>query len=102
MIHFIFICLLVSRLAAIQALSYRMINLTAGQNTSNDGSGGSNGSGERLNVTYNGSVDKTKVEETVDCIPRDILLNVLEGIHASNQEALRYVVVCFIILQFVV
>mmetsp|Transcript_15870 Transcript_15870/g.18053 ORF Transcript_15870/g.18053 Transcript_15870/m.18053 type:complete len:625 (+) Transcript_15870:87-1961(+) len=70
-----------SRLAAIQALSYRI--------TSKDSSDGSNGSGERLNVTYNGSVDKTKLEETVDCIPRDILLNVLEGIHASNREALR-------------
>lgn len=72
-----------SRLAAIQARSYQMTNLTGDNNLS--GGGGS----DLLMVTYQGSVDKTKVDETVDCIPRDVLQAVLEGIHASNKEALR-------------
>eukprot|EP00533_Pseudo-nitzschia_delicatissima_P010047 CAMPEP_0116105608 /NCGR_PEP_ID=MMETSP0327-20121206/15135_1 /TAXON_ID=44447 /ORGANISM="Pseudo-nitzschia delicatissima, Strain B596" /LENGTH=579 /DNA_ID=CAMNT_0003598049 /DNA_START=69 /DNA_END=1809 /DNA_ORIENTATION=+ len=61
-----------SRLAAIQAKSYTM-----------------NNTGSLLQISYKGSVDKTKVEEQVDCIPKDVLQAVLEGIHASNQEALR-------------
>ena len=61
-----------SRLAAIQAKSYEMTNV-----------------GSLLQISYKGSVDKTKVEEQVDCIPKDVLQAVLEGIHASNQEALR-------------
>lgn len=61
-----------SRLAAIQAKSYRMTN-----------------NGSLLQVSYQGSVDKTKVEESVDCIPKDVLQAVMEGIHASNKEALR-------------
>ena len=68
--------MVVSRLAAIQARSYQI---------------NKNGSGEFLNVTYRGSVDKSQVKESVDCVPRDILVNVLEGIYASNREALRYV-----------
>jgi hypothetical protein len=71
-----------SRLAAIQAGSYEMKNL-AGDNIT------SGGGGDRLKLTYHGTVDKTKVEETVDCIPRDVLRAVMEGIHASNKEALR-------------
>ena len=74
-----------SRLAAIQARSYRI-----SQSESNEGGGGGGGgSGELLKVIYQGSVDKTKVEETVDCIARDVLETVLEGIYASNKEALR-------------
>jgi hypothetical protein len=72
-----------SRLAAIQAQSYLM-----SQSESSEGGGGG-GSGELLKVIYQGSVDKTKVEETVDCIARDVLETVLEGIYASNKEALR-------------
>jgi len=71
-----------SRLAAIQARSYQMTDLTGDGN-------GSGGGGDLLRVTYQGSVDKTKVDETVDCIPQDVLQAVLEGIHASNKEALR-------------
>ena len=63
-----------SRMAAIQARSYQMERES---------------SGSLLRVTYQGSVDKSKVEESVDCIPRDVLQAVMEGIHASNQEALR-------------
>lgn len=65
-----------SRLAAIQAKSYQMENVQGGNNS-------------LLKVSYQGSVDKTKVEESVDCIPRDVLQAVMEGIHASNKEALR-------------
>ena len=72
-----------SRLAAIQARSYQMTNL-------DEESGASGGSGGKfIKVIYHGSVDKTKVEEAVDCIPRDVLQAVIEGIHASNKEALR-------------
>jgi hypothetical protein len=72
-----------SRLAAIQARSYQMTNM-AGETSASGGGGGN-----LLKVTYHGSVDKSKVEETVDCIPRDVLQAVMEGIHASNKEALR-------------
>ena len=72
-----------SRLAAIQAKTYQMTNLAEDSNTS-----GGDG-GNLLKVVFHGSVDKGKVEETVDCIPRDVLQAVMEGIHASNQEALR-------------
>jgi len=72
-----------SRLAVIQARSYQMTNFT-GDGNSSGGVGG-----DLLKVIYQGSVDKSKMEETVDCIPRDVLQAVLEGIHASNKEALR-------------
>jgi hypothetical protein len=42
-----------------------------------------------LTVLYQGSVDKTKTTETVDCIPRTVLEEVLKGIYATNPEALR-------------
>jgi hypothetical protein len=45
--------------------------------------------GNSLCISYKGSVDKTKVEEQVDCIPLDVLEAVIQGIYASNQEALR-------------
>ena len=61
-----------SRLAAIQAKKYTM------QQTGNS-----------LEITFQGSVDKKQQTETVDCIPRDVLEAVLRGIHASNQEAMR-------------
>ena len=72
-----------SRLAAIQARSYTITNM-AGEKSDSGGGGGN-----LLKVTYHGSVDKSKVEETVDCIPRDVLQAVMEGIYASNKEALR-------------
>ena len=62
-----------SRLAAIQARTYVMEVL--GESS--------------LKVTFSGTVDKSEVKEMVDLIPRDVLATVLEGIHASNQEALR-------------
>lgn len=62
-----------SRLAAIQAKSYQA------QVSSNN----------KLTITYQGTVDKTKTTETVDCIPRDVLEAVIKGIHASNEQALR-------------
>jgi len=74
-----------SRLAAIQSRSYLIANLA--DDTSASGGGG--GGGNLLKVIYHGSVDKSKVEEAVDCIPRDVLQAVMEGIHASNKEALR-------------
>lgn len=64
-----------SRLAAIQAKKYTKEVRE--------------GSTSVLVVSYQGSVDKTKTEEQVDCIPRDVLEAVLKGIHASNTEALR-------------
>jgi len=73
----------ISRLAAIQAQSYQITNMSGDIRTSGSGGGGV------LKVIYRGSVDKTKVEEIVDCIPRDVLQAVMEGIHASNKEALR-------------
>ena len=73
-----------SRLAAIQARSYQITNTLDGSITS-----GSQG-GNLLKVTYHGTVDnKSGVEEIVDCIPRDVLQAVMEGIYASNKEALR-------------
>lgn len=65
-----------SRLAAIQAKKFTMTLQEAA-------------SSSILVVAYHGSVDKTKTEEQVDCIPRDVLEAVLKGIHASNTEALR-------------
>jgi len=65
-----------SRLAAVQAKTFTM--------TTRDNAGSS-----VLHVSYQGSVDKTKTEEQVDCIPRDVLEAVLRGIHASTTEALR-------------
>jgi hypothetical protein len=65
-----------SRLAAIQAKSY-MLQVLGGTGSS------------LLEVSFVGSVDKTKVQETVDLIPRTVLEAVLRGIYASNQEALR-------------
>jgi hypothetical protein len=62
-----------SRLAAIQAKSYQA--LVSSHN--------------KLTITYQGTVDKTKTTETVDCIPRDVLKAVIKGIHASNEQALR-------------
>eukprot|EP00934_Nitzschia_sp_Nitz4_P006186 Nitzschia sp. Nitz4//scaffold77_size91520//38466//40181//NITZ4_004888-RA/size91520-processed-gene-0.31-mRNA-1//1//CDS//3329557985//6176//frame0 len=46
-------------------------------------------SGNTLKISYSGSVDKAKTEEDVDYIPRDVLEEVIKGIHASNEEALR-------------
>lgn len=66
-----------SRLAAIQNQTFRT-------QVSNDE--GTNG---RLIITYKGTVDKSTQIDTVDCIPRDILEAVIQGIHASNQDALR-------------
>lgn len=62
-----------SRLAAIQAKSCIMSQL----------------SDQKLQIEYQGTVDKTQQIETVDCIPQDVLEAVIRGIHASNQEALR-------------
>jgi hypothetical protein len=61
-----------SRLAAIQAKTYTMTQEAS-----------------TLTVSYQGSVDKTKTTENVDCIPSDVLKEVLKGIYATNQEALR-------------
>ena len=63
-----------SRLAAIQAKSYQA-QIVSSHN--------------KLTITYQGTVDKTKTTETVDCIPRDVLEAVIQGIHASNEQALR-------------
>ena len=62
-----------SRLAAIQARTFKVEVITE----------------SLIKVTFTGSVDKSKVEETVDLIPRDVLETVLKGIHLSNREALR-------------
>lgn len=61
-----------SRLGAIQGQSYSM---TVQESL--------------LLVTYHGSVDKTRIIEEVDWIPRDVLEAVLQNIHSSNEEALR-------------
>jgi nucleotide-binding universal stress UspA family protein len=89
-----------SRLAAIQAKSYQMTTIT--MNPNNDptvtpditttGAGSStttSSSSSHLKVVYHGSVDKARVEEIVDCIPLDVLRAVMEGIYASDPEALR-------------
>lgn len=76
-----------SRLAAIQAKSFRMTTLD--ENTTLAGSQSSSNGGSHLKVVYHGSVDKSKVEEIVDCIPLDVLQSVMEGIYASDKEALR-------------
>jgi hypothetical protein len=68
-----------SRLAAIQAKKYALEIREEGGTASSS----------VLVISYQGSVDKTKTEEHVDCIPRDVLEAVLKGIHASNTEALR-------------
>lgn len=65
-----------SRLAAIQAKTYTM-TLLGGETVTS------------ISVKYQGSVDKTKITETVDCIPQSVLEEVLKGIYVSNQEALR-------------
>jgi len=44
---------------------------------------------ETLELEYRGTVDKTLVQEQVDCIPKDVLVEVVKGIHASDKEALR-------------
>ncbi|CAJ1942128.1 unnamed protein product [Cylindrotheca closterium] len=70
-----------SRLAAIQNQSYQLVvqeNQIGGE--SNNG---------KLTITYKGTVDKSIQMDTVDCIPRDILEAVIQGIHASNEDALR-------------
>ena len=64
-----------SWLAAIQAKSY-----TLEQNAQESNS---------LQITFQGTADKTHQTETVDWIPRDVLEAVIRGIHMSNQEALR-------------
>lgn len=64
-----------SRLASIQARSYQLVEVGSCRDV--------------LKVTFCGTVDRHEVEETVDCIQRNILINVLESIHASNREALR-------------
>jgi hypothetical protein len=73
-----------SRLAAVQGKQYVIVQSGGGDSSTSGGGGGG-----YLTITYHGSVDKQKVEETVDCIPRDVLIAVLEGIHASDKEALR-------------
>ncbi|KAL3941403.1 MAG: hypothetical protein SGBAC_004232 [Bacillariaceae sp.] len=70
-----------SRLAAIQNQSYQLV--VDGENSNGSGNG------SKLTITYKGTVDKTIQMDTVDCIPRDILQAVMQGIHASNQDALR-------------
>lgn len=78
-----------SRLAAIQAKSYQLQVLGEEASSSRSSSSSSSSATQRLKITYQGTVDKTKQEELVDCIPRDILEAVIRGIYASNQEALR-------------
>lgn len=63
-----------SRLAAIQAKSYQA-QIVSSHN--------------KLTIIYQGTVDKTKTTETVDCIPRDVLEAVIKGIHGSDEQALR-------------
>ncbi|KAG7360282.1 hypothetical protein IV203_035381 [Nitzschia inconspicua] len=74
-----------SRLAAIQVKSFQMTTFMGNQHS--DAVSGGNSS--HLKVVYHGSVDKVKVEEIVDCIPLDVLQAVIEGIYASDREALR-------------
>lgn len=80
-----------SRLASIQARSFRISEPSAGAaNAGGDSiSGGANAGGGLLTVVYHGTVDKARVEEVVDCIPQDVLRAVMEGIYASDVEALR-------------
>jgi hypothetical protein len=87
-----------SRLAAIQAKTYHITTLGSEtqdaniirDNTATSAAGVAGGNcGSHLKIVYHGSVDKIQVEEIVDCIPIDVLQAVLEGIHASDREALR-------------
>jgi hypothetical protein len=71
-----------SRLAAIQGQTYTVIVV-------DDNSNNTDNIGVTLSISYQGTVDKQKVQEQVDCIPQDVLEAVIRGIHASNQEALR-------------
>lgn len=86
-----------SRLAAIQGRSYQLTNCWS-DGTTNDNSHGTatttttsgSNNGRFLKVVYHGTVDKVKVEETVDLIPLDVLKAVIEGIYSSDtKEALR-------------
>ena len=82
-----------SRLAAIQAKSYQtqviIMEQTAAATTNNNPNN-NNVPSSKLQVTYQGSVDKTWHSDTVDCIPEEVLTQVLQGIYDSDQqEALR-------------
>ena len=83
-----------SRLAAIQAKSYQtqviIDEQTAAAAAAATNNPNNNVPSSKLKVTYQGSVDKTWHTDTVDCIPEEVLTQVLQGIYDSDQqEALR-------------
>ncbi len=84
-----------SRLAAIQGQSYQLSSWMEGTSsntlgtTAGSGTTSTSSNGSFLKVVYHGTVDKVKVEETVDLIPLDVLKAVIEGIYSSDREALR-------------
>ena len=78
-----------SRLSAIQAKTFTMTRLGDAGGEQQQQATTTTTSSSYLTVQYQGFVDNTKTTETVDCIPRTVLEEVLKGIHVSNPEALR-------------
>ena len=78
-----------SRLAAIQAKNYEMTNTETIACASPQADDPNDTVSSSLQIKFQGSVDRQKVEETVDCIPHDVLTSVVEGIYSSDKEALR-------------